>query len=395
VARTVAVHPSSERAGGESQDLPTVVVVGPLPPPVHGQSKNTLLVAEAARAHARVRVADTSPRLLDRSLRYYWRRALRIAAVWWTILRASRSSTRSCYLAVDSRLGLVPNISYALLARVLRFRLVLHHRTFGYVDSRSRLMSILTRVAGRCLHVFLCEAMEEKFCGLYAVQRTLVVSNAATLSVPMLPSTDLNDAPLDADDPNRPLVLGILGNLTFDKGLREFAQVVRALGRSRPTVGVLAGAAGGAEEAVFIDELMGTSEHSFRWLGPVGADARLAFLDEIDIFLFPTCYKLEAQPNVIFEAMARGVPIVATMMGCIASDVPAATGATVPLGPDLVGRLQKAVLSVQDKTFPHRRRACVRHIERLRSVSAESFSKLVDELTGTAPSAAGSGRAAV
>jgi glycosyltransferase involved in cell wall biosynthesis len=231
--------------------------------------------------------------------------------------------------------------------------------------------------------------MEKKFRSCYAVQRTLVVSNAATLSVPTLAWTEIRDASVAADDPGRPLVLGILGNLTFDKGLREFAQVVQALGRSGPTVGVLAGAAGGAEEAAYIDELMRTSGSAFRWLGPVGADARLAFLDQIDVFLFPTRYKLEAQPNVVFEAMARGVPVVATMMGCIASDVPAATGVTVPLGPNLVDRLEKAVLSVRDGTFAQRREACVTHIETMRSASAESFSRLVDELTGTGSTPAG------
>ena len=46
-------------------------------------------------------------------------------------------------------------------------------------------------------------------------------------------------------------------------------------------------------------------------LGPVAGTAKDAFFGEIDIFLFPSRYRFEAQPLVVLEAMAHGcAPIV-------------------------------------------------------------------------------------
>ena len=51
-----------------------------------------------------------------------------------------------------------------------------------------------------------------------------------------------------------------------------------------------------------------------------GAD-KDAFFEAIDVFIFPTRYKNEAQPTVIFEAMSRGVPILSYERGCIKGQV--------------------------------------------------------------------------
>jgi glycosyltransferase involved in cell wall biosynthesis len=382
----------SSPGGPGSSPEATVVVIGPLPPPVHGQSKNTELIATAASARAYVRIADTSPRLLNRSPLYYWRRVLSVGRVWSTLVRACTAPSRSCYIAMDSQLGLVPNLSYALLARALGFRLVLHHRTFGYVDSRSRLMDLVVKVAGASLHVFLCQAMERQFRSMYSPRRSLVVSNAATLSVPVLPVSEISDGRAASASPEgRVLNVGILGNLTFDKGLREFVEVVRVLNESGPTVGVLAGAIGGEEEAAYMDRVLETDPGIFRRLGPVDPMVRLAFLDEIDVFLFPTSYRFEAQPNVVFEAMARGVPVVATRMGCLASDVPESVGVTVPQGPDLILRLQQAVLIVRDEAFAQRRQNSVMYLEALKREAAAALSTLLDELTQSQPEEPGTG----
>ena len=50
------------------------------------------------------------------------------------------------------------------------------------------------------------------------------------------------------------------------------------------------------------------------WVQVSGA-SKDAFFRSIDVFLFPTRYKIEGQPLVILEAMSYGVPVVATSQG--------------------------------------------------------------------------------
>ena len=53
------------------------------------------------------------------------------------------------------------------------------------------------------------------------------------------------------------------------------------------------------------------------YVGPVYGEAKTAFYQSLDVFLFPTRFAQEAAPNVLFEAAAAGVPSLCTDRGCI------------------------------------------------------------------------------
>lgn len=53
-------------------------------------------------------------------------------------------------------------------------------------------------------------------------------------------------------------------------------------------------------------------------VGKVQSEDKNRFYQQIDLFLFPTRYAVEAQPNVVFEALASGCPVAAFDRGCIA-----------------------------------------------------------------------------
>lgn len=57
-------------------------------------------------------------------------------------------------------------------------------------------------------------------------------------------------------------------------------------------------------------------------LGPVSAASKQDFFDGIDVFLFPSRYRNETEPLVVLEAMAQGVPVVASALGCIPEMLP-------------------------------------------------------------------------
>jgi glycosyltransferase involved in cell wall biosynthesis len=58
----------------------------------------------------------------------------------------------------------------------------------------------------------------------------------------------------------------------------------------------------------------------FEWLGPVYGPAKADLLAASDVFVFPTAYTNEAQPLVLLEALAAGLPILTVRRGCIGCD---------------------------------------------------------------------------
>ena len=68
-----------------------------------------------------------------------------------------------------------------------------------------------------------------------------------------------------------------------------------------------------AAEADFRARIEGASldNHAF-WHGPVDGEEKLQFLRESHFFLLPTCYRYEAQPISIIEALAFGLVVITT-----------------------------------------------------------------------------------
>ena len=55
----------------------------------------------------------------------------------------------------------------------------------------------------------------------------------------------------------------------------------------------------------------GLDKHAF-WHGPVDGQEKVRFLRESHFFLLPTCYRYEAQPISIIEALAFGLVVIST-----------------------------------------------------------------------------------
>jgi glycosyltransferase involved in cell wall biosynthesis len=125
-------------------------------------------------------------------------------------------------------------------------------------------------------------------------------------------------------------VIGSVGRLTYQKAPEDFLAAIRAVGRPG-VVGVWIGDG----------ELAGRIARRARSLAPrvVLAGERpdvLELLPAFDVFLLPSRY--EGLPTAVVEAMACGVPVVATAVNAVSDVVmPGETGLLVPPGrPDLM-----------------------------------------------------------
>lgn len=303
----------------KSQRSPLAVVIGAFPPPRHGQAvSNEAVVHRLQAAGWLVSEVDTSPGLLVRSFTYYARRAATGGRAVTRAWRLRRSGAALVYGGLSGGPGLLLD---ALLLRIAAGprtqRVIVHHHSFAYITERQPWMSNFLRLAPRrAQHVFLCERMRHDFVSKYGLHDTLVhvVGNLA------LRGEDLtydNGQPYSQPaHPPRQLRIGFLGTLSREKGYDVFRGVAQAV-RAQVTEDRVAFLSAGHPTADFDEnDLMGDSFVDYA--GVLDGTGVRRFLRELDLLLFPSRYVNEAQPNVILEAIAHGVPVMATNRGCVA-----------------------------------------------------------------------------
>jgi glycosyltransferase involved in cell wall biosynthesis len=288
-----------------------LLLVGHFPPPVHGAAVVTLALAEQLGRRARVIRVDlacpawTSP--LSRRLAKLTQ-CVRAAA---RIVRHRLRGQRRVLIGGNGGIGTLCTLLLVSSARLCGCDASLHHHSYNYIDRASWRMRLICRIGGRRLrHVFLAATMREAFFARYRQHApALVLGNAV-----FVPSRRQRSSV-----PGR-LVVGLIGNLAPDKGLDDFLAVAaRVHALQLPVRMLLAGplAARGDRAAVAHAVAAG----HLQACGPLYGAAKQAFFEGIDLLLFPTRYRHEAQPTVIYEAFAAGVPTLAFDRGAIRDQV--------------------------------------------------------------------------
>lgn len=294
-------------------DTLQVVAIGQFPPPITGFSYITQqIVAQLANSYAIVS-CDIASAPGSKGARKHLSRMRRTLAAVQRLASRRHQARRACYIACDGDLGLIYTIVAAAAARWFGYPVFLHHHSFGYIDQPHGLMKLLLAVSGDITHVFLCSRMRDAFEARYRrILRSHIISNAAFVPP--------QESPERAHD--REIWLGHLSNLTREKGLYDFLDLLRALDRrGQPFRGILAGPAALPEDRAAIAEAVRDLGGRLEYRGPqFGADKN-RFYREVDVFVFPTDYANEAQPTVLFEALAAGNLVVSYDRGCIAAQV--------------------------------------------------------------------------
>jgi len=294
-----------------------IVIVGALPPPMNGYALITSKILEGARGRRKVICLDISPGVHKRGARYHFNRIGRVSMSLLRLIPARLSGARELYVATESRIGLLYTIALSTMGVILGYRILLHHHVFRYITVKSRFMALLVRITrGRATHIFLCDCMERDFLTLYGKSvASLKLANAAFIAPPLTWHREPKGA-------GEPLCVGLLGNLTKDKGLYHFLLMAEAANAARVNARfVLAGPAREPRDASAIAALQRRTPGTFEYRGPLYGDDKVRFYRDIDVFAFPTMYENEAQPLVLYEAMAHGCAIIAYDRGCIAEQI--------------------------------------------------------------------------
>jgi glycosyltransferase involved in cell wall biosynthesis len=306
-----------------------IVFVGQFPPPINGLTFITSRLASALEAAGyEIAAVNTAVPARHRSILFHAARFAKIVrAVTWIASNALSEKSRVCYFTAEGGFGLIYSVMVACCARLFGQRIYVHHHSFSYIVERRILMSIFLACAGpKAIHIFLSSEMAENLADRYGrTLRSLVVSNAAFVD---------SGVQREHSSGRRELVIGLLSNLAADKGLHEFIAVLRLSKQRGLTVrGVLAGPVARDADRDILEAAREELGDRLDYRGPIYDSEKTRFFEDVDVLVFLTTYLNEAQPTVVFEAMARGVPVISYDRGCIRSQV-ANGGYVFPKGAD-------------------------------------------------------------
>ncbi|MDE3187660.1 MAG: glycosyltransferase [Acidobacteriota bacterium] len=304
---TTTLHnPQAHKApGAPAAAACDVVVVGQFPPPVHGFAQATKDVAALLEARGlRVERLDLKP-IKDRES-YLSCLRIRLSQIAKAVA-AVRSGAR-VYLALSGGVRQAVDLIFLVIGRIGRARIHIHHHSFAYLDRPTLLTRLCFLAAGEsATHIVLCGVMKRELQANYKIARNVgVISNACLQSVRSAPRVRTEVR-----------CIGYFSALTREKGILEFLRVAAQLAERHPELKFPI--AGPCHEAEILSEVQKASRNcaGIDYIGPVYGEEKNAFLESLDVLLFPTSYRNEAEPLVILEAISSGIPVIARERGCI------------------------------------------------------------------------------
>lgn len=319
-----AAHPPEARA---SAMLRQVTFVGALPPPVTGKTLLTAAVVAALEARTKVH-------------RFNWSRGKplmgwrwRVARTWGALktivglLAGGRAHGASLYYGVSDGAGLYYDLAIVGVARMLGYRAVLHHHTYGYIVKRDWRVALLNRLAGQgAAHVVHCQLMKDDFLATYDSRGEFLMA-PPTIVAPAVES--------DERLPHRGFTIGFLSYLSIAKGLDDVLRAFEQVASQRSEVQLsIAGPFAGKVERQLVEAAVARWPNQVTYLGPIYGAEKTRFFADIDAFLFPT--RNESWGIVLSEALAASCPIIARTRGCIPWIVQHGCGLATPPHGDFV-----------------------------------------------------------
>jgi glycosyltransferase involved in cell wall biosynthesis len=282
-----------------------IVVVGQFPPPVHGFAQATMDVASLLETRGfRVTRIDLKPIKDTKSLlSRFVTRLSQLANVLSEVRRGS-----FVYVGLSGGLRQVVDCAFLTIGRVGGAKIFVHHHNFTYLDHPTLLARVCVLIAGRsATHIVLCGGMKMVLQREYKTARNIeVMSNAGLHSVHL-------------EFRNRIVVqrIGYLSALTKEKGILEFLRVATVLAQRHNDLRF--SIAGPCRDASIRSqvEVACHAHPRIDYVGPVYGSDKSAFMQSLDVLLFPTSYRNEAEPLVLLEAMSSGIPVIAWERGCI------------------------------------------------------------------------------
>ena len=291
-----------------------IVMVGVLPPPVHGQSLATkALFGAEIEGVEQVVVEIRSSKKLDEVGKPSLVKMLGLFGIIYRVIKARMTSGAEVMYYTAGSAALVPFVRDIVLLGTLRpffKRTLIHYHSGGLPDyfGKSKWKSVVASwVYGRDAWS-LCLSKHTPVPGLaYGAAREIEMPNG--LDIPDLKS-------LESSKEAEVFNILFVGNLYDDKGVFDLIEAVGIAAEKTQKklrlslVGKFPDKKTEKRCYEALEELKG--KVLFDSPGPRYGDDKWVEFSKADIFAFPTYYRSENLPLVVIEAMGAGLPILST-----------------------------------------------------------------------------------
>jgi len=345
-------------------------LVVPCPPPVTGMTLASKAVADSLGTQAQI-YTFSRPR---RMTAWQWSVARQVMCTSMMLKAALRSRGRAniYWVPSSSTGGLIADTVRALLLRVAFRRGWIHHHVSSYCNKKNILMTIILRIlSSKTRHVVLDATMACKLEELYTAKHFFTLNNAS-----------LVHAPLDeAQRIEKSYTVGFLGNLTREKGVTEALATMTAISELSDDFNfIIAGPLIDSGLSNGLNSFLSSDPLRREYLGSVNDIEKQAFYKKVDILLFPTKYKSEAQPLTIYEGLGSGCAVLATRVGGISEQLSGLN--TCFESKDYLSKAVKLVSEwIEQPEKLHAAQTAARHqFEQHRRMSKSQLIKLEDAL---------------
>jgi glycosyltransferase involved in cell wall biosynthesis len=366
-----------------------IVVIATLPPPVTGMTLATKIIVSCLSDAHGILVHNWSDGRKTKGGTWRFVKAIRSLSSIVYLVRWRNLSSRVMYTVANAGGGLYYNLLIVAVARLLHYRCVVHHQVFSYLHRFDWRMNLVAKMVGRSgFHVVLAPEMKQLFEDLYGKKDNLfILPNTIIMDSVCMPAV-LPRASGSAYD----MCIGHLSNLTMEKGLGHVISTFGALRSSGLNVRlILAGPIEGEKERSVIREAQEIHGSRIEYRGAVYGGDKARFFQDIDVFLFPTQYRNEAQPLVIAEALSYCRPVIAFGLACIPSLVGLSGGVVLPCDADFAKVASGRIEAWINDPELFRNTVCdvQTHAARLKREADEGIRQLVQKLVALSDSSPG------
>jgi glycosyltransferase involved in cell wall biosynthesis len=298
---------------------PSILILGKLPPPYMGPSVATeILLNSSLRNHFRLLHVDTKAyRSLNELGKWSIRKVFKNISIYFQLLFTCLLKRPSLVLIPISQatVGFLKDSVFILISRITFRKIVLQLRGSDFkrwYDSRNNLLKIYIRFVLKRTDgvIVLGHNLRYIFRDFFSDDKIFVSPNGGNYQIRKT-----------SHDPGILKIL-YLANLNETKGIEDVLQAIRLL-QEKGTKGFNLDVAGSWRSELFRKhclELVDKYALPVSFYPPASGNEKLKLLGEADVFVF-TPREPEGHPWVIVEAMAAGLPVIATDQGAIVESV--------------------------------------------------------------------------
>jgi glycosyltransferase involved in cell wall biosynthesis len=337
---------------------PRLIIVGPVPPPIHGVAVSTLLALENPLLHAAFEIEHldtTDRRPLSNMGKWDFRNVVlglsALAKLCWKL----RSGRGMVYLPLSENRGGFLRDSLFIHASALRgWKVAVHIRNSlfrRFYDPQPRLFKWWINLTFRRMSglAVLGEPLRALFVGLFPAEEIAVVQNGTTAF----------DAHGVEPNPNQVLYLS---NFHRKKGVDWAVETALLVLSQRPeTRFVFAGEWESPEVERELRALADRGNGAITFLPPVDGEAKRRLMASSSVLLFPVAWG-EGHPRILLEALAAGLPVVTTDRATISDTVGDGEAGFVLSDPDPQHLADRILILLRDRQL----RANMSHTAKLR-----------------------------